>query len=180
MKTLLAGMMVMILIAGCQQEKKKSKPKTPDTPGVEELAMQLMDVIKTGDVVKINALFTGDCQYVDMANKFTYQDLREVHLMIKGIHEWASDIKMGIRNVRALGDYGYVEWTFTARQTKPIPGRVSFPTNKQVSISGVTLLETRDGKISKAIEYMDVLGFMEQLGYVMLPPETPGTQVEIK
>ena len=68
------------------------------------------------------------------------------------------------RNIKVSGDIGHVEWTLDAKQTQPIKGRVPVATNNDISINGVTLIEVENGKIKKASDYMDVLGFVIQLG----------------
>ena len=59
---------------------------------------------------------------------------------------------------------GYVELTLTAKHTSPIKGKVPIATNKDITLNGATLVEFKDGKIAKASDYMDVLGFVIQLG----------------
>ena len=56
-------------------------------------------------------------------------------------------------------------------QNKPISGTVNIATNKDYKLNGVTLLEFDNGLIIKATDYMDVLGFVLQLGACV---ELPG------
>jgi len=49
-------------------------------------------------------------------------------------------------------------------QDRPIPGRIEIPSNKEFKVKGVTIIEVKDGRITKATDYMDLLGFMIQLG----------------
>jgi len=71
---------------------------------------------------------------------------------------------MAVRKVNVSENMGYVEWTFTAVQSNPIEGRVPIATNRDIILNGVTLAEFKDGKIQNAADYMDVLGFVIQLG----------------
>jgi hypothetical protein len=71
---------------------------------------------------------------------------------------------MEIREINVSENMGYVEWTMTAKQTGPIEGRVPIATNNNITLNGVTLMEYKDDKIIKAVDYMDVLGFVIQLG----------------
>lgn len=61
-------------------------------------------------------------------------------------------------------DCAVAEWTMTAVQDRPIPGRVPVATDRRVEIRGVTLVEVRDGRITRAADYLDALGFVIQLG----------------
>ena len=99
-----------------------------------------------------------------MANDYTFYGINGINKYINHIHNWASDIKMEIREINVSENMGYVEWTMTAKQTRPIEGRVPIATNKNINLNGVTLMEYKDGKIIKAVDYMDVLGFVIQLG----------------
>ncbi|MBM4093897.1 MAG: hypothetical protein FJ276_31500 [Planctomycetes bacterium] len=49
-------------------------------------------------------------------------------------------------------------------QDRPIPGRVPVATNRPFELKGVTVVELRDGRIARAADYIDVLGFVVQLG----------------
>ena len=52
----------------------------------------------------------------------------------------------------------------TAVQSNPIPGGVPVATNKRIKIQGATLIHVEDGKIVRAADYLDALGFVLQLG----------------
>jgi hypothetical protein len=49
-------------------------------------------------------------------------------------------------------------------QDRPIAGRVPVATGRSFAIRGATLIEMKDGRIRRAADYIDVLGFVLQLG----------------
>ena len=74
------------------------------------------------------------------------------------------------RRLRAAGIEDVVEtdavaeWTMTAIQSEPIPGRVPVATGNPITLNGVTLIHVDGGKITHAADYLDALGFVLQLG----------------
>ncbi len=128
------------------------------------LLENLMGLWETGDTLKTRDIFSENCVYEDVANNQTLTGIDGANRYIGHVHSWASDVHMEIRKMNVSARLGYVEWTFTARQTAPIRGRVPVATNRDITLKGVTLAEFKDGKIQKASDYMDVLGFVIQLG----------------
>lgn len=136
----------------------------PSNSNVENLGQKLMDLWETGDTLMTKNIFTKECAYTDVANNQVFSGFQEINKYISHIHDWASEIKMTTRNIKVSGETGYIEWTFNAKQTRPIKGMVPVVTNNDITLKGVTLIEVKNGKIEKASDYMDVLGFVIQLG----------------
>ena len=63
-----------------------------------------------------------------------------------------------------MKDIGYIEWTFTAKQTGPIRRKVPIATNKEIQINSVIIIVTKGNLIIKTTDYLDALGFVIQLG----------------
>lgn len=129
-----------------------------------KLAEDLMNLWETGDTLKTGEIFADSSTYEDVANNRTFYGIQGVNKYVGHVHSWGSDIKMEIRNLLVSDDAAYIEWTFTAKQTSPIKGMVLQATNKPVTLKGVTLIKFSDDKIITAKDYMDVLGFVLQLG----------------
>lgn len=144
---------------------KNNSYEQPTTDGVsKQLVLQLIELWEEGDTLNTKNIFLSNCEYIDMANNSTFFGTGGVNKYISHIHKWASEVKMEIRKINVSKDMGYVEWTMTAKHTSPIEGRIPIATNKDIRLDGVTLLEFEDNKIKKASDYMDVLGFVIQLG----------------
>jgi len=136
----------------------------PSVNHVEILGQELMNLWETGDTLKTNDIFLKKSTYNDIANNQVFSGVQEINTYINHIHTWASELKMTTRNIKVSNEMGFVEWTLNAKQTKPINGRVPLATNNDIVLNGVTLIEVKDGKIEMASDYMDVLGFVMQLG----------------
>lgn len=129
---------------------------------------------ETGDNLKTKNIFLQECTYNDIANNHVFLGVQEVNKYISHIHNWASEIKMTIRKIKVSDEMGFIEWTLNAKQTRPIHGRIPIATNNTIRLQGVTLIEVKNGKIEKASDYMNVLGFVIQLGSKI---ELPGGMV---
>lgn len=154
---LMAGIFISCQPTGNLREQNVEEQNT-------RLLENLMGLWETGDTLKTRDIFSENCVYVDIANNQTLAGIDGANRYIGHVHSWASEVQMEIRKVNVSATMGYVEWTFTARQTNPIKGRVPVATNRDIALKGVTLAEFKDGKIQKASDYMDVLGFVIQLG----------------
>ena len=143
----------------------------PATDNVEQLGEELMSLWQTGDTLKTKNIFIKKASYTDVANNKEFSGVQEINQYVNHIHNWASEIKMTTRNTKVSNNMGYIEWTLNAKQSKPIKGRVAVATNNDITLKGVTLIEVKDGKIEQATDYMDVLGFVMQLGSKL---ELPG------
>lgn len=129
-----------------------------------QLLQGLMVLWETGDTLRTHEIFSENCEYTDVANNTTLSGIVGVNGYISHVHNWASNTQMTVRKVHVSENMGYVEWTFTAVQSNPIKNRVPVATNKDITLNGVTIAEFNGGKIQKAADYMDVLGFVIQLG----------------
>jgi len=86
------------------------------------------------------------------------------------VHAWASQVQITIAAIHSGADAAVAEWVMRGVQDRPIPGRVPVATNRPFELKGVTVVELRDGRIARAADYIDVLGFVVQLGaQVRLP-----------
>lgn len=166
-----------ILLAGifCCCETKNSSVDDIGLGSINDnLANELMTLWETGDTLKTHEIFLNECSYVDIANNSTFPGITGINKYVGHIHSWATDVKMIVRKINTTDNMGYVEWTLKAKHTSPIEGIVPIATNKDITLNGVTLLEFKDGKIEQASDYMDVLGFVMQLGSKL---ELPGGNV---
>lgn len=162
MKNILYLFFLICFLFSCRSSTKKSDIKL-----IEENTALLNDLMKlweTGDTFITKNLFAKNCEYIDMANNRTLNGIDEANRYISHVHKWGTNIQMKVRKMNASKEMGYVEWTFMAVQSNPIEGRVPIATNKKINLNGVTIVEFKNGKILRASDYMDILGFVVQLG----------------
>ncbi len=130
----------------------------------ESLVVQLMEIWQSGDDKKLIAIAQTDMVYHDVPNNHHFKGIEESRSYIKHVHNWASDIKIEITKVHHYEQAALAEWTMTGIQSRPIKNRIAIATNNQFTLKGATLIEIENGKIIRAADYIDVLGFVIQLG----------------
>ncbi|MDT8436664.1 MAG: nuclear transport factor 2 family protein [Gemmatimonadota bacterium] len=129
-----------------------------------ERARQLMEVWETGDVELLAEIAAPGIVYDDVPNGERFEGLEEASGYVRHVHAWAGQVDIEVTAVHGNGDAAYAEWVMTGVQDRPIPGRIPVATDRKFEIRGLTLVETRDGRIARAADYMDVLRFVVQLG----------------
>ena len=159
---------LIISLVFCMQScNNSSQERTNDHNEIlitEKLGTRLMSIWESGDSLQVDEIFHINSEYVDTPNHHIFKGRNGAKDYISHIHSWGSNIEMKIRNKEFSEDHGYIEWTLTATQSNPIIGRVPVATNKEITINGITLIETKDDLIIKATDYLDALGFVLQLG----------------
>ncbi len=174
MKHYYVTLIFLIFSFSCNTEKQKAEEKNLTVNNVKKLGQDLIELWETGDTLKTKNIFLKEGTYTDMANNQVFSGVQEINKYISHIHSWASDIKMTTRNIKVSDEIGFIEWTLNAKHTRPIQGRIPVATDKNITLNGVSLIEVNNDKIIKASDYMDVLGFVIQLGSKV---ELPGGMV---
>ncbi len=80
------------------------------------------------------------------------------------------DWRFETRSAHATADRVVWEWTFSGTYTGRFEG-LPPGTGQPVSFRGLSLYELRDGLIARKVFYTDDLTLLEQLGFVLVPPE---------
>jgi len=79
------------------------------------------------------------------------------------------DVKVVLGESHYLNDVSFHLWTATGTNTGPGADSAA-ATGKPISISGMTVMRYREGKIAEEDVQMDMLGWVQQLGYTVTPP----------
>ncbi len=144
----------LILFVGCNK-----KVQNTITQGEA-----LMQVWESGNTDELSSIMTEDAEYEAAQQLYTFKGLEEIGGYIKHTSSFAKDLNIEVLAVKASKNFAAIEWIMTGIQDRPIPGRVNAATNKSFTLKGTTIIELEKGKITKATDYMDVLGFLLQLG----------------
>jgi len=142
------------VLGGCGQ--------APDV--AEQRVRQLMAIWESGDAGLLDEIASRDMVYDDLPNGERFEGLDGVRRYIGHVHSWAGQVQITIAAVHSGPDAAVAEWVMRGIQDRPIPGRVPVATNRRFELHGATLIELRDGRIARAADYLDVLGFVIQLG----------------
>lgn len=130
-----------------------------------EVAIQsLMEVWESGDVEVLDSIFHSDAVYVDMPNGREFGGIDEIKGYVQHVHSWASQVVVEVSTIRSGVDLAVAEWTMSGVQDRPIPGVVRMATDATFSIKGATVVDFVDGRMAKAVDYIQVIPLILQLG----------------
>jgi len=158
-------------------------PPEEETPEATSIALieALMRVWESGDVSGLDTLFSPTATYADMPNDRVLSGLSEIEGYVSHVHGWAKDISLDVKLVKGASDFAYAEWSMCGVQDRPIPGTVPVATNNPFCIDGLTTVALEGGRIRQAVDYIQIVPLMLQLGGrielpggVVLPPPGPG------
>jgi steroid delta-isomerase-like uncharacterized protein len=82
------------------------------------------------------------------------------------------DTHFEVHSVVAQDDQVFIHWTVSGTHTErlaTVTGRTIPPTRRRATVSGVLLVEVRDGKIVREGWYWDQLSLLDQLGIMEHP-----------
>jgi len=151
----------------------------PPTDLAGQRVRQFMRIWETGDTGVLDDIASPDVVYDDVPNGERFEGLDGVRRYVGHVHAWASQVKITVVAVHSGLDAAVAEWVMRGIQDRPIPGRIPVATNRPFELKGATLVELRDGRITRAADYIDVLGFVIQLGGrlelpggVVIPPDS--------
>ena len=124
----------------------------------------LINIWENGNIEDLDKIMSANPVYEAAQQNHSYKGLEEVKSYVGHVVLFAKDLKIEIISVISTKSSATIEWVMTGIQDRPISDIITVPTNKEFMVKGVTLIEVEDGLITKATDYMDVLGFVIQLG----------------
>jgi steroid delta-isomerase-like uncharacterized protein len=137
-----------------------------DTAALEHMLEQLSAAWSSGDVDKLLRLFTDDVLYEDVTFGAVNQGKEALRTFATAGFDafpgWSFEVKS--RLVASDGKWGASEWVWRGKQTKDMPGLPA--TNRPFEVRGASIVEFRDGKISRCSDYWDLTTYMKQVGLI--------------
>jgi steroid delta-isomerase-like uncharacterized protein len=107
---------------------------------------------------KMLALFTDDIVYEDVAFGEVSHGSAELRKFAASEFEGVPDLELKLLRADIHGGHGTIEWTFSGTD------KGVFKTGKKFSVRGVSVIEMRNGKISRNLDFYDVATIMRQVG----------------
>jgi steroid delta-isomerase-like uncharacterized protein len=107
---------------------------------------------------KMLALFTDDIVYEDVAFGEVSHGSAELRKFAASEFEGVPDLELKLLRADIRGGHGTIEWTFSGTD------KGVFKTGKKFSVRGVSVIEMRNGKISRNLDFYDVATIMRQVG----------------
>jgi hypothetical protein len=129
------------------------------------------------DTAMIQEIFQPDATYDDYPGQVEYRGIEEIVGYLTEVHEWGDDVYLNLGNVLSGPSGAVGEWFFSAVQSRPIPDVMSRGTDREVGLSGITLIEIVGGRIARAADYFDRASLMLQLGGRIEMPD--GTVIDL-
>jgi steroid delta-isomerase-like uncharacterized protein len=136
---------------------------------VERIIKDGYEAWNSHDADKVASGYTDDCVYESVATGVVCHGKSELKALAKQFFTDYPDLHFEPKSWFASGNKTASEWVWTG--THKHSSNPAMPaTGKQFSVRGVSILELRQGKMSRAIFYWNLADFMQQLG---LMPRTP-------
>jgi steroid delta-isomerase-like uncharacterized protein len=113
---------------------------------------------------KMLPLFTDDIFYEDVAFGEVSHGSAELRKFFLSEIEGVPDLELKLVRADIHNGHGTIEWTFSGTD------KDVYKTGKKFSVRGVSVLEMRDGKISRNLDFYDSATIMRQVGLLPTPP----------
>jgi steroid delta-isomerase-like uncharacterized protein len=122
------------------------------------VAQAWIDGWNSKDAEKLVSAFTADGIYEDVPfniKKKGTAELRELH---KFFHDAVGDLYCKLVDAHVSNGNGTIEWVFGGKDVGV------WKTGKSFAVQGVSVIEVKDGKISRNLDYYDAATMMKQVG----------------
>jgi steroid delta-isomerase-like uncharacterized protein len=167
---------------GKSKQKARAVPTLPASPQVFtssgsadeaknlEAVKQMWGAFETKKDSEFTATLTDDVEWDDMTEAQTSKGKDSAKKFFVMMIKAFPDGKMSTTNTWTVGEYVVSEGSFTGTHKGPFFG--IRPTQKQVTMRGLDIMQVKDGKVAKGWSYSNSADLMAQLG--LLPQ--PGAQ----
>jgi steroid delta-isomerase-like uncharacterized protein len=109
-------------------------------------------------------VFTDDVFYEDVAFGEVSHGSAELRKFAASEFEGIPDLALKLDRANIHKGHGTIEWTFSGTD------KGVYKTGKKFSVRGVSVIDMRDGKISRNLDFYDVATIMRQVGVLPTPP----------
>src|SRR5882724_7036726 len=133
------------------------KGKSSADPGVT-VAEKWIAAWNSHSPDKMLPLFTDDVVYEDVAFGEVSHGDAELRKFAASEFEGVPDLELKLLRADIHGGHGTIEWMFSGTD------KDVFKTGKKFSVRGVSVIDMRDGKISRNLDFYDVATIMRQVG----------------
>ncbi len=137
-----------------------SSPTSPEE--IRWLVNELYAAWSLHEPHRIDAIFTDDAIYSDIAGGKNQQGKQEIKQLLRAAFEWAPDFRVTMLSLTVGTDTAATEWVSEGIQTGPIGDLPA--SGNTFRLRGASILAFRDAKIFKVTDYYDMATFLRQLG----------------
>jgi steroid delta-isomerase-like uncharacterized protein len=152
----------IIFATGCQQQSDDSKKQVEDN--IKMYTNVWDEILNKGNIDMFDTHFASN--YVNKTVTSTVNGQAEGKEYFGAFLTGFSDINFVVDEIFGVDDRVVKRWTFNATHSGEFAGIPA--TGNKITLKGVSVSRIVDGKISEELDYMDDLGFLQQLG--VIPP----------
>jgi steroid delta-isomerase-like uncharacterized protein len=154
---------LLMVLTGCASSTREAAAPV-NTVALGQLLDEWSAAWSSNDVPRLLRLFTEDVYYEDVPLGAVSKGRPALRDFASSVFNGFTDLKFErkTRFVSADGRVGAIEWVFRGRQVRDFPGMPA--TNQPFEVRGSSVVEFRDGKISRNSDYWDLATYMRQVG----------------
>jgi steroid delta-isomerase-like uncharacterized protein len=128
------------------------------SPAPNVVAQKWIDGWNSADPHKLVDAFSPDGFYQDVPSDSHYKGSAELRELHKFFHDAVGGLYVKLVTAHISGGHGTIEWIFGGTDVG------LFKTGKPFAVPGVSVIEVRNGRISRNLDYYDMASIMKQVG----------------
>ena len=150
----------VIISTGCQENKNSSDKQVEEN--IKMYTHVWDEILNKGNIDMIDTHFAEN--YVNKTVTSTVNGKADAKKYFGAFLTGFSDIDFVVDEIFGVDNRVVKRWTFNATHTGEFAGIPA--TGNKISLKGVSVSRIVNGKIAEELDYMDDLGFLQQLGVI--------------
>ncbi|MFC1475858.1 ester cyclase [Candidatus Zixiibacteriota bacterium] len=168
-RALSLGAFLVIMVSGMSCQPTATSGLTQEE--ADRIASTYLNARNTADLGLLDQIYDAAVVVHDCSAPGDILGLDSLKSYYEGSHTGFPDFKCAFDEVLVSGDRLIVRWTITGTHTGSLRGLP--PTGKAIRFSGLAIDRVMEGKIVEEWVYFNVLDLLQQLGFSLVPPESP-------
>jgi len=160
-RTLISAILFVTLMLSAIAASADGKSKTESGTAI---AQKWIAAWNSHNPDKMLPVFTDDIFYEDVAFGEVSHGSAELRKFAASEFEGVPDLKLKLVRADIHNGHGTIEWVFSGTD------KGVYKTGKKFSVRGVSVVDMRDGKISRNLDFYDSATLMRQVGVLPTPP----------
>jgi steroid delta-isomerase-like uncharacterized protein len=133
------------------------------TANIEEMLKDENAAWNSHDVDKIAAFYTDDCIKEDVAVGAATRGKEEMKALLRRAFMAIPDMTIELKVLFHSGNWAASERVMSGTYSRNFPGMPP-ATGKRFSVQGASIMQLRNGKISRIADYWNFASFLQQVG----------------
>lgn len=129
---------------------------------MERMIRDWVEAENLQDADRFASFYTDDCVWEDVALGLLNRGKKQVKSYFKSMFDAFPNLKFEVQSVFAAGNWGVCEFLMTGTQAGDFPG-VPDTGGKRFSVRGVSVIQFRNGKISRNSDYWNMATLLQQV-----------------